>query len=386
MIQLLQAMSSVQAEATFRAQDSMKVAMKAAITESMEDFMQKGMMKGFQEAMQVGIQEGLQAGLKASTQVIHDEMKDFLQEQAKVSQEQAKVFQDEMKGLLMQQMQVSQGQTKVLKDVIQESMEGLGKRVVKAVDEVQDELKRNCQVMKGSMKDVEMEVKRLKGTKVGGVVKEATLWEVSDRCDKAGNKLEVIERRLERLVMDSGDTERHLCQVLQEWNHRIAPRTETLHGLRVDRTVGLRWIMEIEENWRTARHRLLEDSSKVAWRQVMRQAGERTMKEATACIWEAEKALKAISAVLEGDKSEDETSQEWEARQAKAIQDGVWYKDQLEEADRWKVNVENYFQDILQGNSAKEQADWEAHKEAVKARMEAKWEDKDVKAWDGPKV
>ena len=47
------------------------------------------------------------------------------------------------------------------------------------------------------------------------------LWSIYDRCDKVGNKAEVMERRMEGLVVEEGDLRRHLRQCVEEYRSEL---------------------------------------------------------------------------------------------------------------------------------------------------------------------
>ena len=85
------------------------------------------------------------------------------------------------------------------------------------------------------------------------------LWKVEDRCDKAGNKLEVIERRLEAFTFNTDDAKRHIMQVIQEFRKSIGGPE-----------VASRWLKQICEKWRVARSRLSEGGGVKEWRMLVK--------------------------------------------------------------------------------------------------------------------
>jgi len=79
------------------------------------------------------------------------------------------------------------------------------------------------------------------------------LWSVEDRSDKCGNKLEVIERRLEALQAEYKDFSRHLTQAYQ--NYRAEGKNPEVLGS---------WISYLKESWTEGRLRVMRDASEEA--------------------------------------------------------------------------------------------------------------------------
>ena len=137
------------------------------------------------------------------------------------------------------------------------------------------------------------------------------LWKVEDRCDKAGNKLEVMERRMEALVYEPHDARRHVGQIFMEY--------DKAHG---GPEVASRWGQDIATKWRNARSRLHEDASRLSWKAVVKGAVEDVAWQAESM---AEKALKDMTALA---KQGQEGSEAWVDLQAT-----------VKAASRWLENI-----------------------------------------------
>ena len=103
--------------------------------------------------------------------------------------------------------------------------------------------------MKDGMKDTILEA--MKDMK-------AAAWKIEDRCDKCGNKLTIIEERLEGLVYNFKDASRHVSQVMMEWRSNLGGPE-----------VATRWVEQIWKKWVQACRRLQEEASLVAWMQLV---------------------------------------------------------------------------------------------------------------------
>ena len=79
---------------------------------------------------------------------------------------------------------------------------------------------------------------------------EAWLERIEDRCDKASNKLQVIETRLEALQGEYKDFSRHLIQAFDNYD-----------ASRGSIEVLGNWISYLKESWMEANIRLSKDFS-----------------------------------------------------------------------------------------------------------------------------
>jgi len=169
------------------------------------------------------------------------------------------------------------------------------------------------------------------------------LWRVEDRCDKAGNKLEVVERRMEALVYETHDARRHIGQVFMEY--------DKAHG---GPEVASRWAEDIATKWRNARSRLHEDASRLSWKAVVKGAVEDV-------AWQAEsmqeRALKDMSAMQEQGL---QGTQAWVDLQAT-----------VKAAQRWleniKVNLKGV--EILKAITKEEEMTLEANRQTLQAGL-----------------
>lgn len=79
------------------------------------------------------------------------------------------------------------------------------------------------------------------------------LWRIEDRTDKCGNKLEMVERRLESLMAEYKDFSRHLCQAFAKYRAE-GENPEVLGS----------WVSYLKESWIEGRLRVMRDASEEA--------------------------------------------------------------------------------------------------------------------------
>ena len=114
---------------------------------------------------------------------------------------------------------------------------------------------------------------------------------VEDRCDKVGNKASVIERRLEGLVFDLVDCERHCLQVLEAFNP-LRSASEEWPKAQLE---------ALQAKWTQARRRLGEVCNAKAWQALV----SKVKAEGKAmAVWQAEKATEALAGPGQWSKDE----------------------------------------------------------------------------------
>ena len=73
---------------------------------------------------------------------------------------------------------------------------------------------------------------------------ETTLENISWSCSACAEKLNFVERRMERLLQSGDESARHLCQVVVEYSGELAGRSLKW---------PLRQTLEVYQSWRAAR-------------------------------------------------------------------------------------------------------------------------------------
>ena len=85
---------------------------------------------------------------------------------------------------------------------------------------------------------------------------QQTLENISWSVGACADKLNFVEKRMERLVQSGEDSARHLCQIAVEYNAAVAGNSLKW---------ALRQTLEIYQGWRAARIALKQSFSKVWW-------------------------------------------------------------------------------------------------------------------------
>ena len=212
--------------------------------------MQAGLQGQFVEEIKKAIHSGVMEGIQVGVNV-------GLSQGEVVIEAKLQAVEVMVQGLQEQNMRVVEA-IQVMATNLEAGNKAGSKEVVKAIKDLGKDQALQAASMKSKMQAIQEEVKGLKRQWTSEGWKESNLWEVMDRCDKIGNKVEVIERRLERMMQEYNDTCRAMVQDIQRWRASIAGnmRVDGEDTGKVDRRAVELWLQVHEDNWRNARCRL----------------------------------------------------------------------------------------------------------------------------------
>ena len=178
---------------------------------------------------------------------------------------------------------------------MKEEVQGLKAMLKEQSDQVMEEL-RDCS------RDMKKEVQVLKAQLKGQHDQAIQAMEgIYDRADKCGNKLEMMEFRVEGLVQQFQDTQRHLSQCMCEYRKDKAGD----QGIEVFD----RWVEDVAQKWLQARGWLRDikpDKFKNTWVKLWKGAMEYSWAHHDAVKADAARVLKEEQNIAKRDKLEAE--------------------------------------------------------------------------------
>ena len=205
--------------------------------------------------------------------------------------------------------------TKVMKEELQGLKAQFEEKSDQAMEELKDlsrEVKKEATVLKAQLKGhQDQTIEQLKG--------------IYDRADKCGNKLEMLEYRVEGLVQQAPDTQRHLGQAMYEFRMELAGE----QGVQVFD----RWVEDTAQKWLQARGWLKDISQanfKCSWRKIWMGALEDSRAHAEALQKEADRVLEEEENIVQHNKLQA-ASQAIKANLEEHFKDSFWWiKDDVE--------------------------------------------------------
>ena len=109
-----------------------------------------------------------------------------------------------------------------------------------------------------------------------------------------------------------------------------------------------------------------EDGSDFAWRQLLKDAADETLRVAIEGQKHVQVQLKALDVLLQADKLEDVSVEEHEEALVQARKSQAWLQEELEDYRQHQANIQVHFKGLFEGLAEEEARKWQALKEANK--------------------